>query len=72
MTYKTLTAMHEIRMGIVQIGIPIAIGLVYLYENPELRQTIKKGFRKVKNKVLHPFKKDFQKKPDGSYEGTII
>ena len=72
MTYKTLTAVHEIRMCIVQIGIPVLIGAVYLYENPELRQAIKKGFGKAKNKVLHPFRKDPQKQPDGSYKGTII
>ena len=72
MTYKALTAIHEIRMCIVQIGIPVVIGAIYLYENPELRQVIKKGVRKAKNKVLHPFRKDPQKRPDGSYDGEII
>ena len=57
MTYKTLTAIHERRMTIVQIGIPVAIGAVYLYEHPELKTKIKNGCKKVGNKILHPFKK---------------
>lgn len=57
MSYKTLTAIHEFRMTVVQIGIPAVIGAVYLYEHPELREKIKNGCKKVVNKIVHPFKK---------------
>ena len=72
MTYKTISAIHEIRMCTVQIGIPLLLGSIYLYEHPELRAKIKKGLKKAKNKVLHPFKKDPQKQKDGSYTGEIL
>lgn len=72
MSYKTLTAMHEIRLCIVQIGLPVALGLIYLHENPEIVQGIKKGCKKALKKVAHPFRKDTQKQKDGSYTGEIL
>lgn len=80
MKYKTINALHEIRMSIVQIGFPVAIGIGYGIRSGFFKKVgaeVNDKINKIKTKKIKPkLNKDervgytvYAKMPDGTYRG---
>lgn len=56
MTYKNIELMREIRLWIGQIGVPLLVGGVALWSNPEVRNNICQMGNNAKNSVENMIK----------------
>lgn len=57
-TYKQIQTAHEVRMWLKEVIIPaVGIGVV-VASQPEVRQTVGDGFKKVKKSIKKKFKKE--------------
>ena len=59
MTYKNIQTMHEVRLMIAQVGIPLVIGGIVLATNKEVQN----GVKNVVNKIKDKFKKKEKEEP---------
>ena len=50
MTYKNIQTMHEVRLMIAQVGIPLVIGGIVLATNKEVQNGVKNVVNKIKDK----------------------
>lgn len=57
MSWKRIQAAHEVRMWLKEVIIPaVGIGVV-VASQPEVRQTVGDGFKKVKKSIKSKFRK---------------
>ena len=58
MKYKNIQLMHEIRMGLVQVVVPLIVGGCIYFSNEDNKKSAKEMFGKAKTKVASVFKKE--------------
>lgn len=58
MTYKQIQAAHEMRMWIKEVIVPVIGTGVVLASIPEVRETVKDGYKKAKENIQKKFKKE--------------
>lgn len=58
MSYKKLQTMHEIRMWIKEIIIPVAAAGIIVASNPQVREAVGSKITKAKKSIKQKFKKE--------------
>ena len=58
MTYKQIQAAHEVRMWIKEVIVPVVGTGLVVGSIPEVRETVKSGYRKAKESIQKKFKKE--------------